>query len=496
MHILTDPYTDPFGKTVSYSYYPGGNLKEITYPGNNTVTYDYDARNLLTSVSFWGGRTINYEYTNAGRLKKITYPNGAYIDYGYDIYYRLKTVSNRKADGSIIAEYTIDSFDAFDAPLQVSITGGIPATSLVLSESYSYDLNNRIATAGTASFSHSNLGEIETKTKDGSTTTFTWDANEAGGKLQSISQDGSVTTYEYDGLGNRIAKTEDGVTTRYILDVSGQMANILAETDANGNVTTYYIHGLGLVAKILPDGTASYYHYDRIGNTVALTDDSGNVTDQYAYDPDPYGFGVTKQGETVNPFTFIGRYGVMDEGNNIYYMRARYYNAEAGRFLSEDPIGFEGGDLNLYAYVGGNPMVGIDPVGLEKWIYEKEISPRASARALRTIFEYGNYCGPGLTGGVDKEQGPINTTDEACKFHDLGEDPENNPIAYDYWSPEADKRDKSLVTRWFLSIHQEDPSENLGKAMYRSAGMTFFGLKIGTYKSVETMKWYWKNSSW
>ena len=54
----------------------------------------------------------------------------------------------------------------------------------------------------------------------------------------------------------------------------------------------------------------------------------------------------------------------MDEGDNIYFMRARFYDAEVGRFLSEDPIGFEGGDWNLYAYVGGNPVIGIDPEGL------------------------------------------------------------------------------------------------------------------------------------
>jgi len=55
--------------------------------------------------------------------------------------------------------------------------------------------------------------------------------------------------------------------------------------------------------------------------------------------------------------------GIIDEGNNLYYMRARYYDANLGRFISEDPIGFDGG-LNLYAYVGGNPIMAVDPLGL------------------------------------------------------------------------------------------------------------------------------------
>jgi len=361
-------YTDPNSQTVSYSYYPGGNLKTITYPGSKLVTYDYDTRNLLTSVKDWKNRTTSYEYTNGGRLKKITYPNGAYIEYLYDSYYRLKTVSNKKSDGTVITEYTVDVFDELDAPKQVTTTGGIAAPAAALNDGYSYDNNNRISTGSAASFTHNDMGEILTRTANGSTDSFSWNQLDVPGRLLNMTLNGSTRVYEYDGLGNRITATVDGNETRYVLDVSGRLANVIAETDSSGNVTAYYVHGLGLIGKILPDaaGMAHYYHYDRRGNTVALTDGSGNVTDQYSYDPDPFGFAIVRQGSTENPFTFVGRYGVMDEGDDIFYMRARYYDAQAGRFLNEDPIGFAGGDLNLYAYVGGNPIVGVDPEGLEE----------------------------------------------------------------------------------------------------------------------------------
>jgi len=62
------------------------------------------------------------------------------------------------------------------------------------------------------------------------------------------------------------------------------------------------------------------------------------------------------------PFKYAGQVGIQAEGNNLYYMRARYYDANLGRFISEDPIGHEGG-LNLYAYVGGNPVMAVDPTG-------------------------------------------------------------------------------------------------------------------------------------
>ena len=54
----------------------------------------------------------------------------------------------------------------------------------------------------------------------------------------------------------------------------------------------------------------------------------------------------------------------MAEPNGLYYMRARYYDPQVGRFISEDPLGFDGGDLNLYAYVGNSPVMGVDPSGL------------------------------------------------------------------------------------------------------------------------------------
>jgi RHS repeat-associated protein len=360
-------YTDPYGMVVDYTYDEVGNLKTITFNGK-TVTYNYDQRNLLESVTDWLNRTTWYEYTDAGRLKKITYPNSAYIEYVYDSANpaRVQFLNNKKSDGNLIVGYAVGTFDALDAPEQIATSGGIePVGQPYDSGSVDYDANNRMLNSGfLITFTHNNQGELETKTKNSVTTYFDWDANDVPGRLKRIRKDTSTIEFVYDAFGNRIASTKNGVTTRYVLDVSGEMSNVIAETDTSGNIKAYYVHGLGLISKILPDGTARYYHYDMIGNTVALTDDSGNITDQYAYSTDPYGFSVTSQGTTENPFKFVGQYGVMDEGNNIYFMRARYYDAETGRFLNEDPLGFEGGDRNLYAYVGGNPVVNIDPEGM------------------------------------------------------------------------------------------------------------------------------------
>jgi len=159
--------------------------------------------------------------------------------------------------------------------------------------------------------------------------------------------------YRYDGLGNRVAKIVNSVETRY---VGG-----LAETDASGNITSYFVYGFGLISKITPSNESYHYHFDGLGSTIAITDSSGTIVNKYSYDE----FGkVLNQEEAIsNPFKYVGQFGVMDEGNGLLYMRARYYDFEEGRFISKDPIGFAGG-LNLYVYVGNNPVIGVDPSGL------------------------------------------------------------------------------------------------------------------------------------
>jgi len=121
---------------------------------------------------------------------------------------------------------------------------------------------------------------------------------------------------------------------------------------------------LGLISKITPSTTASYYHYDFRGSAIALTDQSGNITDKYAYEP--FGKLANSDGATNNPFKYVGRYGVMDEGNGLNFIRARYYAPELGRFITKDPLSGndkDGQSLNRYVYALNNPVIFIDADG-------------------------------------------------------------------------------------------------------------------------------------
>jgi RHS repeat-associated protein len=112
--------------------------------------------------------------------------------------------------------------------------------------------------------------------------------------------------------------------------------------------------------------TAYYYHQDRNFNVIAMTDDTGQVVDQYSYSAYGEIETLTNGGTkiTANPYFFTGRR--FDAELTIYYYRARYHDPALGRFLSRDPLGYVDG-MSLYEYVKGMPLISVDPHGLEDW---------------------------------------------------------------------------------------------------------------------------------
>ncbi|NLD37093.1 MAG: RHS repeat-associated core domain-containing protein [Desulfatiglans sp.] len=169
---------------------------------------------------------------------------------------------------------------------------------------------------------------------------------------------GSTIQYFYDGMGKRVRAVRSGVTTKYIYDARG---NLLAEADSNNVIQRYYIYGNGLMAKVTASENTYCYHYNATGSTIAITDSSQSIVNKYAYTP--FGEIGNEVEALAQPFKYIGQYGVMSESNGLYYMRARYYDPTLGRFISEDPLGFGAGDVNLYVYVNNNPVLLIDPSG-------------------------------------------------------------------------------------------------------------------------------------
>ncbi|MBW2149676.1 MAG: hypothetical protein JRI22_22005 [Deltaproteobacteria bacterium] len=228
--------------------------------------------------------------------------------------------------------------------------------------------------------------------------------------------DAAVASYSYDYSGRRVSKTVYGspdVTTKYCYDGD----QVIAEYDGNDTLLRKFVYGPGIdepvcMIDVTDSNTVYYYHFDGLGSVVALSDSSGSIVEQYSYDV----FGEPNRVSDVNNhYLFTGRR--FDEETDNYYYRARYYSPEIGRFLQTDPLAIymqyasvsqrtrasipgtylfasalqkfmqydpigrylqmdPAGrflqnmrfgvpvELNLYTYVGSNPIIFIDPQGL------------------------------------------------------------------------------------------------------------------------------------
>jgi len=269
--------------------------------------------------------TTNYSYDAIGQLTGVNLPNGRIIQYRYD------AAGNR-----------------------ISVTDNGVGTN------YSTNNLNQYTSAGAATYTYDTDGNLISKQQGSNTWNYSYDSEN---RLFGVTSAEGTWTYEYDALGNRIATIHNGQRTEYIVDPTG-LGDVIGEYDGTGSLIANYTHGLGLVSRF--DGSnESYYDADAIGSIVGLTGNSGSYLNQYSYLP--FGEDLSKTETVSNSFEYVGQFGVMDEGNGLDFMRARYYDANTGRFTSPDPIGINGGDINLYRYVDNESTGYVDPIGLSKF---------------------------------------------------------------------------------------------------------------------------------
>jgi len=355
-------HTDYFGNTVGYQYDAAGNLTTLSYAPGKDVNYTYDSDDRLHTITDWLGHTTTCTYRADGSVQSIQYPNGTRAEFSYDGAGRLATLTHMKSDLTVIAAYAITR-DGRGYP--VSVTRDMPLSSPPRSPedvTLLHDEANRLTSAGPVGYAYDGAGNMISRT-GASPLSCTYDLEN---RLTAIGGSASAG-FLYDTFGNRRQATRNGVTTRYILDVRG-MGRVLVETDATGVPLRHYVHGLGLTYRINSDGSIHCFHADHTGNIVALTDAAQSVTHAYVYDA--FGGVLDSTEADENLFRFGGCYGVMAEEGGLYFMRARYYDPEAGRFLGEDPLW----SPNLYVYAENTPLVMVDPGGtwpsIGSWLME------------------------------------------------------------------------------------------------------------------------------
>jgi RHS repeat-associated protein len=341
--------------TTTYSYDSASNVATAAYPNGLQSSFTYDTLNRLTAMNA-GTASYSYQLGPTGNRTQASESNGRTINWTYDGIYRL----------------TNESITSDPHSVDGSVAYGLDPVGNRLTESSS------IAGVNSGSYGYNADDEVSTETYDSNGNTlsaggksFTYDAEN---HLTGMSVSGTTVSVVYDAFGNRVAKTVNGVTTKYLVedDVNPTGYPQVLDELTGSTVTRTYTYGLQRISQDqLVSGvwTPSFYGYDGGGNVRQLTNSAGAVTDTYEYDA--FGNDVYHTGTTPNNYLYRGEQYDPDLG--LYYLRARYYNPATGRFLSRDPEDGKAIDpktLHKYLYAGGDPVNSVDPTGRLLFDYE------------------------------------------------------------------------------------------------------------------------------
>ncbi len=340
--------TDSSGATT-YAYDAVGNLQNFTYPNGVTHAYSYDTLNRLTQVGASKNAVgiSNYAYTLglAGNRLTVAELSGRTVNYGYDSLYRL--TSEAVTSDPHAHDFTNGfTYDTVGNRQQWLVNGSV-------SNSYSYDADDRLG---------SDAYDANGNTIDSLGTPNVYDFE------NHMITHGAVAIV-YDGDGNRVSETANGVTTNYLVDTVNPTgyAQVVDELQS-GTVSRTYSYGSERISETQAiNGTSatSFYGYDGHGSVRQLTNSTGAVTDTFDYDA--FGNLINSTGSTPNNYLFAGEQ--YDLALNLYYNRARYLNTTTGRFWTPDQEGYDSDEepltLNKYLFAVGDPVDFSDPSGNE-----------------------------------------------------------------------------------------------------------------------------------
>ncbi len=481
-------------KRVQYRYDSVRNKIGMTDADGGLHTYTYDLDRRLTGVINPLGERTTYAYDVASRRTSVQLANGTRTSYVYDVMSRVQSVHTLKSDDSTVSkfEYEYDGNGRRTSVLEADgsrVTWTYDRISQVTSEwrtgtnphrhTFTYDsVGNRtlkIEDGARTTLVYDACNQLLTSEDNTGTTTFTYDGNGNQTVVQkpngdrttqvwdyenrlvkTIQPTGGVTSMAYDADGLRLKKEDATGTKLFVWDDQ----NYLAETDAAGTTETAFTTEPSTYGGLISHrkaGATTTYHFDALGSTRALTDASESVLEQYNYTA----FGTLLGSPTLfTPFLWGGMVGYYwDAALASQYIRARHYQPTISRWISLDPIGFAGGDANLFRYVGNSPTSGstgrrvrltvsaygqlglyvsqIADVGTGLIYFLPRIHERQGDLSLfSTLYTdganshvgwsmssptdpggmwpgYGRYCGP--RNGPGK---PIDSLDAACQTHD------------------------------------------------------------------------------
>ena len=460
---LQESRTDAAGNSESFRYDRDGNMAESTDRNGVRVIHTYNMFHSLTARRSEGGDICeNFTYYPDGKLKTAI-GGGMRYAYGYDRDFNLTgltTFMDEYWDGDaghyrkVLARnaYRYDKagncvekatllgktkfvYDSLNRLAEASYPEGrreyytydkadnrLTMTTDTLLETYTYDSANRLtersihdlAENGQTAYGQPEIPAADriyqyTYDRQGNTlsdgeNTYTYDS--LNRLTQINTKAGGIQKNRYDGEGLRAELEENGRLVRFLFH-NGEV--VLEEPTEDA--VTRYIRGYDLISS---DSAAAktYYHYtsDNLGSITHITDEDGNICNQYEYDA--FGSFAIKEETIQNRFCYTGEQ--YDPITSQYYLRARFYNPVIGRFLNEDT--YYGDGLNLYAYCHNNPVNFVDPSGH----YDCTIKKMGKRGHIAT-WEHLNRNGVMIDSGIEHsggtKPGRILTWAEQLKTH-------------------------------------------------------------------------------
>jgi len=314
---------DDLGRPTSRAYAVAG----AGLVWRETLSYDAASRVARIAVTARDGsgrarrRVLTYGYDGASRLIAVRRGSQALERYGWD------------ADGNRTSRRL----------------GAAPA------QTTTYDLADRIVNHGGVPYGVDADGLVVRRGGD----RFAYTAD---GELMRAVVGGRVIDYRYDGLGRRVSRTGSGGTTRYVYDDPRDAYRLTATIDPGGGVTRYLYGGDGLLLAVARGGRRYLVATDTDGTPRLVAAADGPVVRLPAIDS--FGRPVAGAARAAFPLAVGFGGGLADPDTGLVRLGVRDYDPETGRYTAADPARFQGGDVNLYAYAGGNPVGRRDPTGL------------------------------------------------------------------------------------------------------------------------------------